>query len=70
MVNNLGKENAVAAFLHSVYDAVLPFNCVSCISTFGAFIEAVGQCGPGMKSSTYHEVSVSYLTNEVDEKKL
>ncbi|KAH0720241.1 hypothetical protein KY284_005271 [Solanum tuberosum] len=61
------RERTVAAFSRWVYDAGLPFNCVNYTDTFGAFIEAIGQCGPGMKPPTYHEVSVSCLAKEVEE---
>ncbi|KAH0722496.1 hypothetical protein KY290_005147 [Solanum tuberosum] len=61
------RERAVAAFSRWVYDAGLPFNCVNYTDTFGAFIEAIGQCGPGIKPPTYHKVSVSCLAKEVEE---
>nr|XP_016454406.1 PREDICTED: uncharacterized protein LOC107778630 [Nicotiana tabacum] len=48
-----------------MYAAGLPFNCVNYIDTFAAFIEAVGQYGPGMKPPTYYEVSGPYLKKEV-----
>nr|XP_009780478.1 PREDICTED: uncharacterized protein LOC104229520 [Nicotiana sylvestris] len=45
----------------------LLFNYGNYTDTFVAFIEAVGQYGPGMKSSTYYEVSGPYLKKEVAE---
>ncbi|XP_019237352.1 PREDICTED: uncharacterized protein LOC109217548 [Nicotiana attenuata] len=45
----------------------LPFNCVNYTDAFAAFIEVVGQYGPGMKPPTYYEVRGSYLKKEVEE---
>ncbi|XP_070008994.1 uncharacterized protein [Nicotiana sylvestris] len=60
------RDRAVRAFARWVYDAGLPFNCVN-YDTFGDFIEAVGQYGPGMKPPTYHEIRGPYLNKEVEE---
>ncbi|XP_060191665.1 uncharacterized protein LOC132621420 [Lycium barbarum] len=60
------RERAVAAFSRWMYDAGLPFNCVNHIDTFGAFLDAVGHYGVGMKPPTYHKVSTSYLAKEVE----
>ncbi|OIT32133.1 hypothetical protein A4A49_34741 [Nicotiana attenuata] len=49
------RERAVDAFARWMYDAGVPFNCVNYTDSFGEFIEAVGQYGPGMKPPTYHE---------------
>ncbi|XP_070031283.1 uncharacterized protein [Nicotiana tomentosiformis] len=61
------RDRAVRAFARWVYDAGLPFNCVNYTDTFGDFIEAVGQYGPGMKPPTYHEIRGPYLNKEVEE---
>ncbi|XP_075075925.1 uncharacterized protein LOC107776104 [Nicotiana tabacum] len=61
------RDRAVTFFARWMYDAGLPFNCVNYTDTFAAFIEAVGQYGPGMKPPTYYEVSRPYLKKEVAE---
>ncbi|XP_070025199.1 uncharacterized protein [Nicotiana sylvestris] len=61
------RDRAVTCFARWMYDAGLPFNCVNYTDTFAAFIEAVGQYGPGMKPPTYYEVSGPYLKKEVVE---
>ncbi|XP_075098791.1 uncharacterized protein LOC142175712 [Nicotiana tabacum] len=61
------SRTKVRAFARWVYDARLPFNCVNYTDTFGDFIEAVGQYGPGMKPPTYHEIRGPYLNKEVEE---
>ncbi|XP_019238707.1 PREDICTED: uncharacterized protein LOC109218776 [Nicotiana attenuata] len=61
-----GSSTKIRAFARWVYDAGLPFNCVN-YDTFGDFIEAVGQYGPGMKPPTYHEIKGPYLNKEVEE---
>ena len=43
------RDRVVFAFARWMYDAGLPFNCVNYTDSFGEFIEAVGQYGPGMK---------------------
>nr|XP_016476618.1 PREDICTED: uncharacterized protein LOC107798165 [Nicotiana tabacum] len=55
------RERVVDDFARWMYDAGLPFNCVNYTDSFGEFIEAVGQYGPGMKPPTYHEVRVPCL---------
>ncbi|KAH0674853.1 hypothetical protein KY284_025940 [Solanum tuberosum] len=60
------RDRAVSAFARWMYDAGLPFNCVNYTESFGEFIEAVGQYGPGMKPPTYHEVRVPFLKMEVE----
>nr|XP_009798566.1 PREDICTED: uncharacterized protein LOC104244778 [Nicotiana sylvestris] len=60
------RERVVDAFARWMYDAGLPFNCVNYTDSFGEFIEAVGQYGPGMKPPTYHEVRVPCLKKEVE----
>ncbi|XP_009785951.2 uncharacterized protein [Nicotiana sylvestris] len=59
------RDRAVTCFARWMYDAGLPFNCVNYTDTFVAFIEVVGQYGPGMK--TYYEVRGPYLKKEVAE---
>ncbi|KAG5596013.1 hypothetical protein H5410_037245 [Solanum commersonii] len=49
------KRAMNAAISSSCGSTGLPFNCVNYTDTSGAFIEPVGQCGPGMKPLTYHE---------------
>nr|GME14779.1 uncharacterized protein LOC109154222 [Ipomoea batatas] len=49
-----------------MYEAGLPFNCVSYNESLQGFIDCVAQHGPGMKAPTYHEVRVSYLKREVE----
>ncbi|XP_070043656.1 uncharacterized protein [Nicotiana tomentosiformis] len=61
------RDRAITMFARWMYDAGLPFNCVNYTDTFSAFIEAVGQYGPGMKPRTYHEVRWPYLKKEVAE---
>ncbi|XP_070039605.1 uncharacterized protein [Nicotiana tomentosiformis] len=61
------SRTKVRAFARWVYDAGIPFNCVNYTDTFGEFIEAVGQYGPGMKPPTYHEIRGPYLNKEVEE---
>ncbi|XP_016507314.2 uncharacterized protein LOC107824999 [Nicotiana tabacum] len=61
------RDRAITMFAQWMYDAGLPFNCVNYTDTFSAFIEAVGQYGPGMKPPTYHEVRGPYLKKEVAE---
>ncbi|XP_075111466.1 uncharacterized protein LOC142181809 [Nicotiana tabacum] len=61
------RDRAVTCFARWMYDAGLPFNCVNYTDIFAAFIEAVGQYGPGMKPPTYYEVSGPYLKKEVVE---
>jgi len=60
------RERVVDDFARWMYDAGLPFNCVNYTDSFGEFIEAVGQYGPGMKPPTYHEVRVPCLKKEVE----
>nr|XP_009763341.1 PREDICTED: uncharacterized protein LOC104215278 [Nicotiana sylvestris] len=60
------RERALDAFARWMYDAGLPFNCVNYTDSFGEFIVAVGQYGPGMKPPTYHEVRVPCLKKEVE----
>ncbi|XP_075103722.1 uncharacterized protein LOC142178291 [Nicotiana tabacum] len=52
------RDHAVTMFARWMYDAGLPFNCVNYTDIFSAFIEVVGQYGPGMKPLTYHEGSL------------
>ncbi|XP_070048793.1 uncharacterized protein [Nicotiana tomentosiformis] len=61
------RDRAITMFARWMYDTGLPFNCVNYTDTFSAFIEAVGQYGPGMKPPTYHEVRGPYLKKEVAE---
>ncbi|XP_075086058.1 uncharacterized protein LOC142168802 [Nicotiana tabacum] len=55
------RDRVVTMFARWMYDASLPFNCVNYTDTFSAFIQAIGQYGPGMKPPTYHEVRGPYL---------
>ncbi|KAG5621435.1 hypothetical protein H5410_006653 [Solanum commersonii] len=55
------RDRAVSAFARWMYDAGLSFNYVNYTESFGEFIEAVGQYGPGMKPPTYHEFLVRLL---------
>lgn len=43
---------------------------MSIIPIFLKHLEVVGQCSPGMKPLTYHEVSGNYLIKEVRDKKI
>ncbi|XP_070039695.1 uncharacterized protein [Nicotiana tomentosiformis] len=61
------RDRAIIMFARWMYDAGLLFNCVNYTDTFSAFIEAVGQYGPGIKPPTYHEVRGPYLKKEVAE---
>ncbi|XP_070006063.1 uncharacterized protein [Nicotiana sylvestris] len=61
------RDRAVIMFARWMYDACLPFNCVNYTDTFVAFIEVVGQYGPGMKPPTYYEVRGPYLKKEMAE---
>ncbi|XP_019255033.1 PREDICTED: uncharacterized protein LOC109233606 [Nicotiana attenuata] len=61
------RDRAVTMFARWMYDAGLPFICVNYTDTFAAFIEAVGQYGPGMKPPTYYEVRGPYIKKEVAE---
>ncbi|KAG5632712.1 hypothetical protein H5410_004429 [Solanum commersonii] len=63
------RDRDVSVFARWMYHAGLPFNCVNYTESFGEFIEAVGQNGSGMKPSTYHEVRVPFLKNEVEKDK-
>ena len=60
------RDRVVSAFARWMYNAGLPFNCVNYTNSFGEFIEAVGQYGPGMKPPAYHEVRVPFLRKEVE----
>ncbi|KAL2238042.1 UNVERIFIED_CONTAM: hypothetical protein Sindi_0995900 [Sesamum indicum] len=51
-------EYAVQKFCRWMYDTGIPFNTVRADS-FGPAIEALGQFGPGMKPSSYHEAKYS-----------
>ncbi|XP_028125745.1 uncharacterized protein LOC114322598 [Camellia sinensis] len=58
------RARAVQRFAKWMYDAGIPFNAVN-YESFGPMIEAIGQYGPGMKLSTYHEVRVTQLKKKV-----
>nr|GMC87084.1 uncharacterized protein LOC109154222 [Ipomoea batatas] len=60
------KDRALVQFSRWMYEAGLPFNCVSYSESLQGFIDCVAQHGPGMKAPTYHEVRVSYLKREVE----
>ena len=48
-----------------MYDAAIPFNVVT-YSSFQPMIEAIGQCGVGMKGQSIYEVSVTHLKKELE----
>ncbi|PKU60999.1 hypothetical protein MA16_Dca029216 [Dendrobium catenatum] len=58
------RVRAVQVFSRWMYDAGIPFNAVN-YDSFPAMVEALGQFGPGMKPSSYHEVRVTCLKKEV-----
>lgn len=62
------RDRAVQLFSRWMYDAGLSFNAVR-YDSFGAFIEAIGQYGPGMKPPSYHEVRVPCLNKELENTK-
>ena len=59
------REEVCQLFARWMYDAGIPFNAVN-YDSFAAFVEGVGQYGPGMKPPSYHEVRVPLLKKELE----
>lgn len=54
------REGVCEDIARWIYDSGASFNCVK-LPSFAAMIESIGQCGPGMKPLSYHEIMVCLL---------
>nr|GMD14280.1 uncharacterized protein LOC109152037 [Ipomoea batatas] len=64
--DEVSSTDASPNFNENYDDEDMDFPEENANQAMGGFIECVAQHGPGMKSSSYHEVRVSYLKKEVE----